>query len=51
MEVGKALIGRKVNMGIILLGSGNGTARHFSIPSNIQKALKILLKQKLKKWM
>ena len=46
MEVGKALVGCNINMGIIPLGSGNGIARHFSIPTNIQKALEILLTQK-----
>ena len=49
MEVGKALIGRNINMGIIPLGSGNGIARHFSIPSNIQEALEILMTQKTQK--
>ena len=49
MELGKALIGRNVNMGIIPLGSGNGIARHFSIPFNIQEALEILLTQKAQK--
>ena len=49
MEVGKALVGCNINMGIIPLGSGNGIARHFSIPTNIQKALEILLTQKTQK--
>lgn len=49
MEVGKALVGRNINMGIIPLGSGNGIARHFSIPSNIQEALEILMTQKTQK--
>ena len=49
MEVGKALIGRDINMGIIPLGSGNGIARHFSIPSNIQEALEMLMTQKIQK--
>ena len=49
MEVGKALIGHNINMGIIPLGSGNGIARHFSIPSNIHKALELLVIQKFQK--
>ena len=49
MEVGKALIGHNINMGIITLGSGNGIARHFSIPSNIQRALELLMTHKIQK--
>lgn len=49
MEVGKALIGHNINLGIIPLGSGNGIARHFSIPSNIQESLEILITQKAQK--
>lgn len=49
MEVGKALIGRDLTMGIIPLGSGNGIARHFSIPTNIQDALDLLKTQKTQK--
>jgi YegS/Rv2252/BmrU family lipid kinase len=49
MEVGKALVGCEINMGIIPLGSGNGIARHFSIPTDIQEALEILTTQKTQK--
>ena len=49
MEVGKALIGHNINLGIIPLGSGNGIARHFSIPSNIHKALELLMTHKIQK--
>ena len=46
MEVGKALIGSKMKMGIIPLGSGNGIARHFGIPAKLQDALEVLVKLK-----
>lgn len=38
-EVGKALIGTDVALGIIPLGSGNGFARHLNIPLNEKAAL------------
>lgn len=46
MEVGKALIGQEIKMGIIPLGSGNGIARHFGIPVNLKQALSLLITQK-----
>lgn len=41
-EVAKGLIGSKVTLGIIPMGSGNGLARHLNIPLDPAKAIKIL---------
>jgi YegS/Rv2252/BmrU family lipid kinase len=41
-EVASALVHTKTALGIIPTGSGNGLARHLHIPSNIQKALRII---------
>jgi|SRR5690554_1007502 len=41
-EVGKALIGTDVPMGVIPLGSGNGFARHMKIPLNEKAALQVI---------
>lgn len=38
-EVGHALLGTNIPMGIIPLGSGNGLARHLGIPMSLDKAL------------
>ena len=45
-EVGKALIGTSLEIGILPLGSGNGIARHYNIPKKLQAALKILVEHK-----
>jgi diacylglycerol kinase (ATP) len=42
-EIGNALKGSNIPMGIIPLGSGNGLARHLNIPMKTQKALAIAL--------
>jgi diacylglycerol kinase (ATP) len=42
-EIGNALKGSKVPMGIIPLGSGNGLARHLGIPMKTKRAIKIAL--------
>ncbi len=41
-SIGAELIGTDVALGVIPIGSGNGFARHFGIPLNIQKAAEIL---------
>lgn len=41
-EVGKALIGTSVPLGVIPLGSGNGFARHMQIPLNERDALRVI---------
>jgi len=41
-EVACALINTGIPLGVIPLGSGNGFARHFNLPFNIRKALKLL---------
>ena len=41
-EVGRALIHTSTALGVIPCGSGNGLARHLSIPVNIQKSIAIL---------
>lgn len=45
-EVGKALMGTSLELGILPLGSGNGIARHYNIPKKLLAALKILVKHK-----
>jgi diacylglycerol kinase (ATP) len=42
-EIARALINTGIPLGVIPLGSGNGFARHFNLPFNITKALKLLL--------
>ncbi len=42
-EVARALINTGIPLGVIPLGSGNGFARHFNIPFNINNALKLLI--------
>ncbi len=42
-EIGNAMKGTSIPMGIIPLGSGNGLARHLNIPLNIKKALIIAM--------
>jgi diacylglycerol kinase (ATP) len=42
-EVARALINTGIPLGVIPLGSGNGFARHFNLPFNITKSLKLLL--------
>mgnify|MGYP001181544139 FL=1 len=41
-EVGQSLVNTTVLLGVIPLGSGNGFARHFNIPRNINYALNII---------
>ena len=41
-EIAKTLIGKNIPLGIVPAGSGNGFARHFGIPTNINKALGII---------
>ncbi|MDR2414063.1 MAG: diacylglycerol kinase family lipid kinase [Odoribacteraceae bacterium] len=41
-EVGSALVGTNVVMGVIPLGSGNGLARHLGISTRVNKALRQL---------
>ena len=41
-EVGQILVKTSILLGIIPLGSGNGFARHFNIPRNINHALDII---------
>jgi YegS/Rv2252/BmrU family lipid kinase len=43
-EIGNALKGADIPMGIIPLGSGNGLARHLHIPMQVEKAINIALK-------
>ena len=43
-EVGQSLVKTPVFLGIIPLGSGNGFARHFNIPRNLNNALDIISK-------
>ena len=43
-EVGQSLIKKPVLLGVIPLGSGNGFARHFNIPRNLNYALDIISK-------
>ncbi len=41
-EAASALINTHVKLGIIPAGSGNGLARHLSIPLNVKKAFKVI---------
>ncbi len=41
-EVGRGLIGSSTAMALLPCGSGNGLARHLSIPINIRKSIEIL---------
>lgn len=41
-EIGRALTGTSTTLGILPLGSGNGLARHLSIPVSLPAALKII---------
>lgn len=45
-EVGRALVGTNVKLGIIPKGSGNGLGRELGIPRKITKAIKIINAQK-----
>jgi diacylglycerol kinase (ATP) len=42
-EIACALINTGIPLGVIPLGSGNGFARHFNLPFNIKKALRLLI--------
>jgi diacylglycerol kinase (ATP) len=48
-EVGQALVGSNVMMGIIPSGSGNGLARHLKIPLHFKKAVDLIIKGKSKR--
>jgi YegS/Rv2252/BmrU family lipid kinase len=48
-EVASALVGTNIPIGIIPFGSGNGLARHLSIPLNLKKALNLALHGKVNK--
>lgn len=48
-EVGKALIGTNVALGVIPSGSGNGFARHLKIPLNEKAAIKTINQFKVRK--
>jgi diacylglycerol kinase (ATP) len=41
-EVGKSLIGSNTNLAILPCGSGNGTARHLRIPTNLKRAIEVI---------
>lgn len=42
--IGKYFIGTNINLGIIPNGSGDGIARHFHIPKDVDKALELIEK-------
>jgi diacylglycerol kinase (ATP) len=42
-EISKALIGTKVALAIIPIGSGNGLARHLKIPLDVKNAIHVIL--------
>ena len=42
-EIARSLINTGSTLGVIPLGSGNGFARHFNLPFQLKKALKVLL--------
>lgn len=42
-EIGQDLINKKIKLGIIPIGSGNGISGHFKIPHNFSKALEIIV--------
>ncbi|MGE5424270.1 MAG: diacylglycerol/lipid kinase family protein, partial [Syntrophothermus sp.] len=46
-EIGQALVGTSVAMGIIPAGSGNGLARHLKIPFTFEKAIRVLNQGKI----
>lgn len=48
-SIARVLIGSEVALGVIPTGSGNGFARHFEIPLNIEQAVKILSEADTKK--
>lgn len=48
-EVGKGLVNSSTAMAIIPTGSGNGLARHLSIPLNLKKAMQVINAGKLSK--
>lgn len=48
-KIGQIIINKKVKLGIIPIGSGNGISSHFDIPYNFRKALKLIVKGKSKK--
>lgn len=47
-EVAKPLVGKKVPMGIVPSGSGNGLARHLKIPMEPEKAIHVINRFKTK---
>lgn len=47
-EVGRSLIGTNSSLAILPCGSGNGAARHMNIPMNLNKAMDIINRGKIK---
>lgn len=43
-SIGSELIGSPTSLGVIPAGSGNGFARHFDIPLDVEKAVEVLAK-------
>jgi diacylglycerol kinase (ATP) len=48
-EIGQVLINKKIKLGIIPIGSGNGISGHFKIPNNFIKALEVIIGESSKK--
>lgn len=46
-EIGQALVGSNVAMGIVPTGSGNGLARHLKIPFHFKKAIQVINQYKV----
>ena len=48
-QIGQLIIEKKIKLGIIPIGSGNGISNHFNISTNYQQALKIIVRDVSKK--
>ena len=48
-EIGQALVGSEIALGIIPTGSGNGLARHLKIPFSFEKAIDVINHCKIRK--
>ncbi|MEZ4936917.1 MAG: diacylglycerol kinase family lipid kinase [Crocinitomicaceae bacterium] len=48
-EVGRALVDTEIAMAIIPTGSGNGFARHFDIPCDIERSIKLINQAQIQK--
>jgi YegS/Rv2252/BmrU family lipid kinase len=46
-EIASCLVGTNIKLGIIPIGSGNGLASHLMIPSSIEKAIEVILKNEI----